>query len=257
MSDNDHSMSFIAHLEELRIRIIKILVAVGICFILCYYVSDQLFEYITYPIIKNLTGGGSLVILKLQEGFFTYLKISFISAIFLTSPYSFYQIWLFVAPGLYKNEKKYVIPFVSFATLFFIGGAAFCYFIVLPFGIKFFLNYQADFVKPNISIQSYFNLVFSFVLSFGLIFELPVVMVFLAKIGLVNVEFLTKNRKYAFLLAFIVGAILTPTPDIFNQFLMAVPLIILYELSIIFVRITIKRKSKIQEPKEASEQESN
>jgi len=250
MFDNDRSMSFIAHLEELRIRIIKIIAGLGVGFILCYFISDELFRYIAAPINENLTQNGSLIIVKLQEGFFTYLKISFISAIFLTSPYSFYQVWLFIAPGLYKKEKKYVIPFVITASLFFIGGASFCYFIVLPLGIQFFLNFAADYVKPNISIQAYFNLVITLVLAFGIIFELPVVMIFLAKIGLVDVKTLAKNRKYAILMAFVLSAILTP-PDVITQCMMAVPLIILYEMSIIFVRFTIKGKLKKEEKTDA------
>ena len=122
MTDSERTMSFIAHLEELRIRIIKIIAGVGIGFILCYLISDELFGYITLPIQEYLSGDGSLIIIKLQEGFFTYLKISLLAAIFLTSPFSFYQIWLFIAPGLYKREKKYVIPFVLTASFFFIGG---------------------------------------------------------------------------------------------------------------------------------------
>jgi len=246
MGEEEKTMSFIAHLEELRLRIIKILAGIGVGFALCYFVSDELFGYVTGPIRDNLSDNGSLIIVKLQEGFFTYLKISFLSAIFLTSPFSFYQIWLFVAPGLYKHEKRYVIPFIFLATLFFVGGAVFCYFIVLPVGIQFFLNFAADYVNPNISIQAYFNLVITLILSFGIIFELPVAMVFLAKIGLVNVEILSRYRRYAILLAFIFAAILTP-PDIITQCMMAVPLLILYELSILLVRITTRKKTKKNE----------
>lgn len=242
--NDDRTMGFIAHLEELRSRIIKILVGVGIGFILCYFVSDALFGYITKPILEHMPKDGSLIILKLQEGFFTYLKISFISSLFLTSPFSFYQIWLFVAPGLYKHEKTYIIPFVFLMTFFFIGGAAFCYFVVLPFGIQFFLNYAANYVQPNISIQAYFNLVIALVFAFGIVFELPVIMVFLSKIGIVELKTFTRNRKYALLMAFIIAAILTPTPDVINQCMMAVPLIILYEIGIIFVRFMTSNRSK-------------
>jgi sec-independent protein translocase protein TatC len=251
MTDDEKTMSFIAHLEELRIRLIKILIGIGVGFLLCYFVSDELFNMIARPIQENMPKGGSLIIIKLQEGFFTYLKISLISGLFLTSPFSFYQIWLFVAPGLYKHEKRYVIPFVMLATFFFVGGAAFCYFVVLPFGIKFFLNYTAAYVQPNISIQSYFNLVIGFVLSFGVIFELPVIMIFLAKIGLVDVKTFTRNRKYSILMAFIIGAVFTPTPDAVNQCLMAVPLILLYEIGIFFVWLIVRNENKKKVPEDA------
>jgi sec-independent protein translocase protein TatC len=247
MANDDHLMSFIAHLEELRTRLIKIIVALCIGFVLCYYVSDELFKFAITPLKTYLPKNGALILVKLQEGFVTYLKLSFISSLFLTSPFSFYQIWLFIAPGLYKHEKRYVMPFVFLASLFFVGGAAFCYYIVMPVGISYFLTFAAEYANPNISVQSYLNLVMTFVFTFGVIFELPLIMVTLYKIGLVDIKFLNKNRKYAILVIFIVAAILTP-PDVVSQFMMAIPLLALYELSIILIWLlsrTGKKKTKI------------
>ncbi len=151
-------------------------------------------------------------------------------------PVIFHQIWLFVAPGLYQHEKKILLPFTFVSTLFFVGGAAFGYLVVFPPAFKFLIGYSSTFLDPMPAVSEYFSLAIRLLIAFGVVFELPVFMVFLAKVGLVNAPFLAKNRKYAVLLAFIIAAILTPTPDVVNQTFMAGPLIILYEISIIAVR---------------------
>ena len=155
----------------------------------------------------------------------------------LASPVIFLQIWRFVSPGLYRHEKQVLIPFTIVSTLCFIGGAAFGYFVVFPPAFHFLLGYSSDFLEPMPAVDEYFSLALRLFLAFGVIFELPVFMVFLAKIGVINKPFLVKNRKYALLIAFIVAAILTPTPDVVNQLLMAGPLILLYEVSIVAVAI--------------------
>ena len=147
----------------------------------------------------------------------------------------FYQIWRFVAPGLYQHEKRVILPFTLFSSLFFFGGAAFGYFVVFPPAFKFLLGYSNDFLSPMPTVKEYFSLCLHLLIAFGAIFELPIFMVLLAKMGIVSVSFLNRNRKYAILLAFVIAAILTPTPDVINQCLMAFPLMALYEVSIVAV----------------------
>ena len=149
------------------------------------------------------------------------------------------QIWRFISPGLYYHEKRLLIPFTVISTLCFVGGAAFGYFVVFPPAFRFLVGYSSDFLEAMPSVDEYFSLALRLFLAFGIIFELPVFMVFLAKIGLVNKPFLVKNRKYAFLISFIVAAILTPTPDVVNQLLMAGPLVLLYEVSIVAVALFV------------------
>jgi len=157
------------------------------------------------------------------------------------SPVIFLQIWRFVSPGLYRHEKRVLIPFTLISTLCFLGGAAFGYFVVFPPAFRFLLGYSSAFLEPMPAVDEYFSLALRLFLAFGLIFELPVFMVFLGKIGVVNKAFLAKNRKYALLIAFIVAAILTPTPDVVNQLLMAGPLILLYEVSIAAVALFARK----------------
>jgi sec-independent protein translocase protein TatC len=155
--------------------------------------------------------------------------------VLLASPVIFWQVWKFVAPGLYKHEKKLLLPFSFLSSLCFLGGAAFGYFVVFPPAFRFLLGYSADFLSPMPAVNEYFSLSLRLLLAFGAIFELPILMVFLARIGIVDVAFLNKNRKYAILINFIIAAVLTPTPDIVNQMLMGIPLLVLYEVSVIAV----------------------
>jgi sec-independent protein translocase protein TatC len=159
----------------------------------------------------------------------------------LASPVIFLQIWRFISPGLYRHERQVLVPFTIVSTLCFIGGAAFGYFVVFPPAFRFLLGYSSDFLEAMPAVDEYFSLALRMFLAFGVIFELPVFMVFLGKVGVVNKPFLVKNRKYALLIAFVVAAILTPTPDVVNQLLMAVPLILLYEVSIVAVAIFAKK----------------
>ena len=160
----------------------------------------------------------------------------------LASPAIFWQLWKFVAPGLYKHEKKALLPFSILSSICFLGGAAFGYFIVFPPAFRFLLGYSADFLTPMPAVSEYFSLSLRLLIAFGVIFELPILMVFLAKIGIVDVPFLNRNRKYAILINFIVAAILTPTPDVVNQMLMGVPLMVLYEISVVAVWLFGRKK---------------
>ncbi|MCD6388985.1 MAG: twin-arginine translocase subunit TatC [Desulfobulbaceae bacterium] len=168
----------------------------------------------------------------LPGGLFFYLKLALVSAILLASPVVFWQIWSFVAPGLYLHEKRLVLPFSFLSSFCFLGGAAFGYYVVFPPAFRFLMGYSTEYLTALPTVKEYFSLSLRLLIAFGVIFEMPVFMVLLAKIGIIDAPFLRKHRKYAFLLSFIVAAILTPTPDIVNQLLMAGPLVILYEVSI-------------------------
>lgn len=163
------------------------------------------------------------------------------SGILLASPVIFWQIWSFVAPGLYQHEKKVVIPFTVLSSFCFLGGAAFGYYVVFPPAFRFLMGYTTDFLSALPTVKEYFSLSLRLLIAFGLVFELPVFMVLLAKLGIVDVPFLRRNRKYAFLISFVIAAILTPTPDIINQLLMAGPLVILYEVSIFAIMLFGKK----------------
>jgi sec-independent protein translocase protein TatC len=232
---NERKLPFLGHLEELRSRLVASAIAVGIGFAACYGFSEKLFLILASPLTKVMPQGDHLIFTSLPEMFFTQLKVSFVGGLILASPVVFYELWMFVAPGLYRNEKKLVIPFVAISTALFAGGALFAYFVVFPFGFKFFLGFSSDYVKALPSVKQYFSFSIKLLLAFGLVFDLPVVIFFLAKLGIVTTEFLKKKRKYAILLAFITSAILTP-PDVITQCMMAVPLIALYEVGIVVSR---------------------
>ncbi len=232
-SGSDVTMSILEHLEELRSRLIKILIAAGIGFGIGYYFSETLFGYLTRPLTNVLPKGTSLIFTSITEAFFTYLKVGLLAGVFIASPFILYQIWAFISPGLYKKERRALIPVTFVSVILFIAGAAFGYFVVFPFGFKFLIsNYTTEMIKPMPTMREYFSLVTWMLLAFGAIFELPVVIYLLSRFGIVSHKGLRKFRRYAILGAFILGAILTPTPDIFNQAMMAGPLIVLYEISI-------------------------
>ena len=239
---NDKKQPFLSHLEELRKRLIICAIAVGICFVGAFTFSKKLFGFLTAPLREKLPEGSTLIYTNLPEPFFTYLKTAFIAGILIASPIIFYQLWMFVAPGLYQNEKKYIIPFVVSSTILFIGGALFGYFIVFPFGFEFFLGFDET-LRAFPSVKQYFSFASTLLLVFGIVFELPVVIFFLTKMGIVTPAFLKKKRKYAILLAFVIAAILTP-PDPATQCMMAVPLIFLYEVGIIVSRLAVKKKKE-------------
>ncbi len=230
--DEEDKIPFTSHLEELRERIIKCFVAVSIGFVICYGFKERLFAIITQPLINVMEKGDQLIFTGLPEAFFTYLKVAFLAGLILSGPILIYQFWMFVAPGLYKTERKVMIPIVFLSTLFFIGGSLFGYFIVFPWGFKFFLSFGSDTIKALPSMKEYLSFASKLLLAFGLVFELPIVITFLARLGLVTVPFLRENRKYAVLLFFVGAAMITP-PDVVTQIMMAFPLMLLYEISIV------------------------
>ncbi len=244
--DSDEKQPFLSHLEELRKRLIACAIAVGIGFVGAYFFAEKLFQLLVLPLKQAMPEGDHLIFTNLPEMFFTYLKVSFITGILAAAPFIFYEIWMFVAPGLYQKEKKFLIPFVISSTILFVGGALFGYFVVFPFGFKFFISFANDYVKALPSVKQYFSFSIKLLFAFGFVFELPVVAFFLAKIGLITSDLLKKQRKYAVLLTFVMAAILTP-PDVITQLMMAGPLLILYEISIIVARIARKKKKEEDE----------
>jgi len=241
MIEEDEKMPFTGHLEELRKRIVICSIAIGAGFIISYGFKEKLFHFLTLPLISAMQANDNLIFTGLPEAFFTYLKVSLLSGLMLAAPVLLYQFWLFVAPGLYGKERKLLIPIVVLSSFFFIGGALFGYFIVFPFGFKFFLGFATETIRPLPSMREYLSFSSKLLLAFGLVFELPLIITFLARLGIVTVEFLKKNRKYAMLLFFVFAAILTP-PDVVTQILMAFPLMLLYEISILGARIFGKKK---------------
>lgn len=227
---------FKPHIQELRKRLIISFSVLGIIFMICFSFWEHIFMVIKEPIELAFAQDikGELVQLSPAEGVFTAMKVSFLSAIVISLPVIFWQIWLFIAPGLYKHEKMIVIPFVLFATIMFSLGAGFAYFVVFPFIIKYILTFGNAQFSSSISVESYVTFFTRLILGFGLAFELPVISYFLGKVGLITDATLKSFFKYAIVIIFILAAILTP-PDILSQFLMAIPLIGLYGLSILIL----------------------
>ena len=242
MQEED-KLPFTAHLEELRSRLITCFIAVGVGFVLSYGFKEELFKILLIPLLSVMKAGEELIFTGLPEAFFTYLKVAFLSGLILASPVLIYQFWMFVAPGLYKKERSALIPIIILSSLFLIGGSLFGYFIVFPLGFKFFLGFSNETIHARLSIKEYLGLASKLLLAFGIVFELPIVITFLARLGIVSVDFLKKNRKYALLLFFIGAALLTP-PDVVTQVMMALPLMVLYEISIVGARIFGRKKTE-------------
>lgn len=249
----DEKLPFTAHLEELRKRLIICFSAVGIGFVISYIFSKSLFEILMQPLLAAMPPEEKLIYTALPEAFFTYLKVAFLAGILLAVPVIMYQLWIFIAPGLYKKEKRLLTPIVFLSSLFFLGGALFGYFVVFPFGFKFFMGFSSDYVRPLPSMKEYLGFSAKLLFAFGIVFELPLFITFLARLGIVDTKFLKAKRKYAILLFFVFAAILTP-PDVITQVMMAGPLIVLYEVSIVGAKLFGKKKTKedIKETRESA-----
>jgi sec-independent protein translocase protein TatC len=253
---DEKKLPLTSHLQELRKRLILSFIAIGTGFIFCYAFADKIFNILAAPLMDILKiKGGSLIFISVAEAFFTYMKVAFIAGIIVTSPFILYQIWAFVAPGLYQKEKRYVVPFVLGGSLFFALGVLFGYYVAIPVGFKFLLGYATDFIKPMPSMKEYLSFSIKFLLAFGLVFEFPVVLVLLSKVGIIDAKILARQRKYAILLIFVFAAVMTP-PDFISQVLMALPLIGLYELSILLSKIFGKKSTPIPSEGDGNKAES-
>jgi sec-independent protein translocase protein TatC len=224
------------HIADLRKRLIISVLTLVVAFFACFTFYEPILNWMMVPIEAVLPAKSQMVAVEIQETFFTALKVAFFSGFIVSLPVIFWQLWLFLAPGLYDHEKKLVIPFVFFATLMFLIGAAFAYYVVVPFGFEFLINFGSTVVTILPSIGKYVGFFTKLLFGFGIAFELPVITFFLAKIGLVDDRMLKDFFKYAVVIIFIVAALLTP-PDVLTQFLMAGPLILLYGISIYIAKV--------------------
>jgi len=224
-------MSFFDHLTELRQRILWSVAAVGLGFAATIAFTDRIIKFLARPLAAKLA------FLTPTEAFWVNMKVAMIAGLFLALPVVLYQIWAFISPGLLPTERRYALPFVILGTVFFAIGVTFALWVVIPFAIQFLVGFgERQGLLPVISVGSYVDFVLKFTLAFGMVFELPLAITLAARMGIVTPQFLSRHRKYAILINFVLAAILTPTPDILNQFLMAGPLCLLYELGILSAR---------------------
>ena len=240
---NDKPMPLIEHLMELRQRLLWSVGAFFIAFAVCYYFSTNIYGFLAQPLANVLfeQGGGDrrMIFTALYEAFFTYLKVAFFGAIFFSFPIWATQLWLFIAPGLYRSEKRTIMPFLVASPILFLAGAALAYYFIFPLAWHFFISFETPAGAGTVPIQleakvsEYLSLVMHMILAFGLAFQMPVGLVLLCKVGILNVQSLRKGRRYAIVGMFVVAAIITP-PDVISQVGLAVPLILLYEISILF-----------------------
>lgn len=240
----EQKFSFIEHLEEARNCIIKSILFLLITTGFCYSFASSILTILVNPVRDFCTE--KLVFISPQEAFITHIKISFAAGLFFALPFILFQIWKFVSSGLQTNEKKYVMLFAPFSFVLFIIGACFGYFIIVPIGLKFLLGFATDFLMPMLTISKYISFIIVLTINFGLVFELPLILMFLTKIGIVTPQLLSSKRKHAIVLLFIAAALFTP-PDVITQCLMALPLLLLYELGIIFSKIANKETSVASE----------
>jgi sec-independent protein translocase protein TatC len=231
---DSREMSFLEHLEELRWRLVKSAASILLFSIVAYFFTDHILNFLTRDI-------GAVYFNAPTEAFSVRIKLSIITGLLAALPVVFWQIWQFVVPGLYRNEARLVIPVVILATIAFIGGAAFCFFLVLPVGMQFLLGFGTEKIQPLISVGRYISFVSWMCLGFGAVFELPIVSFFLGRIGLIDSGMLKRGRRYAVVGILVVAAAITPSPDVFSQLMLAGPLYFLYELSIVIVRMTGRR----------------
>ncbi len=249
----DRPMTLRDHLVELRRRMARAFLAVVLGFCACYPFAEQIFNFLLAPLQKAMPPDSRFIFTSPPEAFFTYMKAAFVVGIFVSCPLIFYQLWAFIAPGLYKEEKVYVLPVAFFSALFFISGGAFCYFVAFPFAFQFFMSYYTANILPMPKMDESFSFVLQLLLAFGLVFELPLFVFFLSRLGLVTAAWLRKIRRYAILVNVIVAAVLTP-PDVMSQMLMAGPLLLLYEISILIAAVFGKKKPE-PDPEEDDEED--
>ena len=251
-NDNSEKSGFISHLVELRQRLINSFIFLFSFFVVCYFFSEEIYSFLVQPYadaVKDDNVNRRLIFTALQETFLTYLRVSFFAALFVSSPIILIQIWKFIAPGLYKNEKKAILPYLIATPILFLLGGMLVYYLIMPLAIKFFLSFEASSINSALPIQleakvnEYLSLVMKLIFAFGLSFQLPVILSLLARVGFVDSVFLKERRKYVVVIIFVAAAILTP-PDPITQIGLAIPLLILYELSIFSVKIIEKRKNK-------------
>ncbi|MCH7937892.1 MAG: twin-arginine translocase subunit TatC [Proteobacteria bacterium] len=256
-------MPLLDHLIELRSRLLNSLIAVVVLFFISYYFAPELYDFLVAPladVLEEMGGERRLIFTALHEAFFTYIKVAFFAALFLSFPFIAIQVWMFIAPGLYKTEKRAFAPFLIATPILFFAGGALVYYFIFPLAWKFFLSFEsvggagALPIQLEAKVDQYLSLVMRLIFAFGLCFELPVVLTLLARVGMVSSKGLKKNRKYAIVLAFVAAAILTP-PDVISQIGLALPTMVLYEISILCVRMVEKGRGDVEEEEDEDEDE--
>ena len=246
MSEIDESRApLMEHLVELRRRLIWSFAALLAAFVVCFYFAEIIFAFLVQPLLA--AGQGTLIYTKLYEAFFVQVRVAFFAAFFLAFPVIANQIWAFVAPGLYAKEKRAFLPFLVATPILFVAGGALAYYVVMPVAIEFFLNFEGDLggaqQEALPAVGEYLSFVMHFILAFGIAFLLPVLLMLVERAGLVTREQLKRGRRYAILVAFVIAAVATP-PDVLSQFMLAVPLILLYELSLVAIWFTERRRAR-------------
>lgn len=249
---NEKKNSIAVYLREIRKRLILSFIAVGVGFLICYGFSDSIFEILIAPLIKSIQNikvqnvhiESALIFRSVAGAFFTYMKVGFVAGLMLASPFLLYQVWGLVASRVPRDKKKYVLSFVLAGSFFFALGILFGYFVALPFGCKFLLKYASRSITPMPDMNDYLSFSLKFLLTFGLVFELPVLLLILSRIAVINAKMLAERRRYAILLIFLFAFVISP-PDIVSQVLMALPLMALYETSILLCRLFEKKPAEI------------
>ena len=241
---DESKMSFLEHLDELRKRLVVSVAALGVGFLIGLAFINKIFDFIMRPLQQKLPAGSKLIYTEPTEAFMLQLKIAAIVGLFIAIPVILWQLWLFVAPGLYQHEKKFAIPFVAFSTVFFVLGAAFSHYILFPWAWVFLASFSTDYMMFAPKIASVFSLYSQMILAMGLVFEMPTLVFFLARMGVVSAGFLLRQVKYAVLIIFVVAAVITPTGDMVTQSLVAAPMFGLYLFSILIAWIFGRRRKK-------------
>lgn len=234
-------MSLLEHLEELRRRILRSLAAIAIAFIVSWFAVEEIAEFLARPIYAALPAGTRLTFLGVTDPFIIYVKVAALAACFLASPAVLYQVWRFVAPGLYKREKRRAAPFIVAGSVFFLAGGAFAYYVAFPFAVEFLIGMGEAF-QPMITVERYFRFLLYVILGLGLMFELPIFIFLLAQMGVVTPGFLMRHFRWAVLLIFVAAALVTPTPDVVNLCLFALPTIALYLLGVGAAALVVRQK---------------
>ncbi|MGE5235937.1 MAG: twin-arginine translocase subunit TatC [Acidobacteriota bacterium] len=234
-------MTLLEHLEELRRRIMWSLLAITVGFLSCWYFAKPIFAWLSRPLTQFLPAGDKLAFTGLVDPFMLYIKVALLAGIFVASPVILHQLWLFIAPGLYRDERRVAIPFIVFTTLFFVAGGYFGYAVAFPMVCRFLLQVGSDF-RQVITVNEYFSMASKIILGLGLVFELPVLILFLARLGIVTHRFLLRQFRYAVLIIFIIAAIITPTPDVATQSVFAFPMIALYLLGVLVAWLFGKKR---------------
>lgn len=248
MSEPETKMPFLEHLEELRFRILWCLAAIAVGFVVCWIFKEPIFRVFTFPLLDALPQGERIIFTGLPEAFFTYLKLSFLGGVVIAVPVIIYHAWGFLAPGLYEKEKKAFVFIIFSSSIFFVAGSLFGYFVVFPYGFRFFLSFSGDVLRALPTMREYLSLASRLLIGFGLVFELPVVVYFLARLGIVSAAMMRRYRAAAIVIIFTLAALLTP-PDPVTQLMMAGPLWLLYEVSVL-VAATVGPKVTAEEEEE-------